>query len=263
MRELWRRSPILTGTAVLHLVLLVFTLIAISVDQRTVLGINNWIKPAKFMASISVYLLTVAWLVGELTRRGKLVSVITGGIAISMVAETVCLFIQAVRGTTSHYNQATLFDGVVFATMGFAIALDTVLMIVLLVLFLKERNLAPAYLWGIRAGIAVFLLGGWIGGQMISAGAHTVGAADGGPGLPIVNWSTVAGDLRIAHALGLHALQVLPLFGFLVSRRGLATTRNMSGHRREVQMVAAAGLAYLVVFLAVYVRARSGIPLIS
>lgn len=45
---------------------------------------------------------------------------------------------------------------------------------------------------------------------------RTVGLADGGPGLPLLGWSTVAGDLRIPPVMGMHASQLVPLAAILL-----------------------------------------------
>ncbi len=58
-------------------------------------------------------------------------------------------------------------------------------------------------------------------------GAHSVGVPTAAKGLPIVGWSSVGGDLRIPHFIGLHAMQIVPLFGVLLaSQRGRGKRRS-------------------------------------
>lgn len=252
--ELHQRNSVLALTGLLHFLLIFVTGALILVDSTTVLGLNAWVKPAKFMVSITIYLWTVAWLIGHIQGWKWPVRVIAWGISAAMTVETVCLFIQASRGTTSHYNTATAFDGAVFGMMGTMIAVDTVLMVGLFFLFIPPiRTLSAPYQWGIRLGILVFLFGGYVGGQMIANMAHTVGAPDGGPGLPFLNWSTQAGDLRIAHALGLHALQLLPLAGFWIGEN----------RKRPVLWLLSVAALYLLLVGGAFLQAKAGSPIVA
>jgi hypothetical protein len=256
-REIHRRSKILAVTGWIHVVLLAALLVILPFDSRLVMGINPWIKPSKFASSITIFVWTVAWLLEypRLSTRAR--ALISRGISISMLVEIVCIVTQAARGTTSHYNQSTPLNAVIFGAMGLTIIFSTILMIALLIYFFKGKlDIAPPYLWGIRSGLAIFLVASAIGGVMIAQKGHSVGVDDGGPGLPFVNWSTQGGDLRVAHFLGLHALQLLPIIGFLISLR---TGWTMSQKTTLVLVLSAAYFA-LVGFL--YWQASQGLPLV-
>lgn len=220
LTDLHHRNPLLSYTGWLHVGLLLGALAALLFDQRLIMGLNPWIKPIKFCVSIVFYVWTMgvllSWLPAADAGRVKWVS---AGIALTMVVEIGCIFLQAARGTTSHYNQSSAFNGLLFGLMGLMIALNTLLNVgALALLWARPLAVAPAVAWGARLGLLLFIGGAILGGLMIRQGAHTVGAPDGGPGLPLVNWSTRAGDLRIAHFLGMHALQALPLLGWVLTR---------------------------------------------
>ena len=67
---------------------------------------------------------------------------------------------QAARGVTSHFNYATLFDTILFYTMGVGAFTQTAMVAWSLVLFCTRKvNLPRLPLYGVRAGLALWLLG--------------------------------------------------------------------------------------------------------
>lgn len=129
IRELHRRDPLLFCTGgVMLLLLVIATLLSIG-DPRLVAGINPWIKPMKFMTSITIFLWTVAWFMPDTEPRPRARAMVRWTIASAMAIEIVIITMQAWRGTTSHFNVATLFDGIVFQIMGAAILLNTAAMV--------------------------------------------------------------------------------------------------------------------------------------
>lgn len=257
--EARRRDPVLFWVSFGHLVLLALLLAAAPFEGRTVLGVNLWIKPIKFVIANTVYMLTVGWLcyhlpAGERAKRrvGRLV-------ALTTIAETVLITLQAARGTTSHHNVSTLPDAGVLAVMGLMIVLNTIVVAYVAWRFWRnDAAVSAPYLWGIRLGLLIFLLASMEGFVMVGHMSHGVGVADGGPGLPVTNWSTRGGDLRIAHFFGLHALQVMPLVGHLLSLPGAARRTG-----RPVYWVWVAGAAYGGLALLLFLQAMSGRPLLS
>ncbi|QKG56817.1 hypothetical protein GKZ68_09400 [Hymenobacter sp. BRD128] len=221
LRTLHRVNPALSYTGWLNVGLAGLALALLPLDHRHVTGVLVWIKPLKFSLSIVAYAWTLGWLLADLPAPAqRAVRRLSAGVALSMVVEQAVIFIQAGRGTTSHYNVSSPLNGVLFGLMGVFIAVNTVMTIWAGYLAWRYRPHGPAgYVWGLRLGLLVFLIGSVLGGFMIHNQQHTVGAPDGGPGLPGLGWSTVAGDLRIAHFLGMHALQALPLLGWALSRR--------------------------------------------
>jgi hypothetical protein len=151
--------------------------------------------------------------------------------------EMVLIVMQVLRNTTSHFNQETPFDAAVFTAMGAVIAGMWLLNAIVAFLLARRRFAEAPIVWGVRLGLVAGLLGMTVAflmtqptpdqdaliaatGSSSIVGAHAVGVADGGPGLPVVGWSTEGGDLRVAHFVGLHGLQVVPLFGLALARFG-------------------------------------------
>src|SRR3954468_10780367 len=121
VRELWRTSPPLTAVGLAMLVVCAASLAGLALDPRVITGAPAWLKPAKFAASTAIYALTLAWVLGYVAGRRRLVGVAGWGSALVVALEVLLIDVQAARGTTSHFNVGTPLDAAIFATMGIAI----------------------------------------------------------------------------------------------------------------------------------------------
>ncbi len=233
---LWRTDPRLTLVGLVMLPLLAASIVGLIVDPRFITGAPAWLKPAKFAASIAIYTLTLAWVFTFLPGWTKTRLVVSWITAVALILEIAIIFGQAWRGHSSHFNIATPLDGILFSIMGAAILVQTLSTMAVAVALWRQPFADRAMGWALRLGIVITIVGASSGGLMVTptaqqlesaraghrmtvAGAHTVGAPDGEPGLPGTGWSVQHGDLRVPHFLGLHALQLLPLLALVFTRR--------------------------------------------
>lgn len=250
----WHRP--LFALAVAMVALAAFCAVAMFVDPRQVTGLDVWVKPFKFAVSTAIYSVTLAWLVGQLVRLRR-VGWIAGTIAtIGLTIELVIITAFAAAGDTSHFNVTTPLHTAAWSAMAFSIVAVWVVTLIVAVALFRNRLGDPARTLAIRAGALLAVLGMGLAflmtgpqGDQISnyqgiVGAHTVGIADGGPGLPLLGWSTVAGDLRIPHFVGMHGLQALPIFAILLELAARRVPVLMDGVLR-FRLVATAAATYL------------------
>lgn len=271
LRVLWRASPPLVASAVALGALAAVCLVGLAVDPRTLAGEPIWVKPLKFCVSGALYVLALAVLIrplrGRWTRRA-----IAWGVATILAGETALVALQALRGVRSHFNVATPFDAALYSAMGLGISVVWALTLVAAVAVLRTPSADALWKRATVWALALALAGGSVGVLMTSptaaqldafasgtgtvAGAHAVGAPDGGPGLPVVGWSTVAGDLRVPHFWGLHGLQALPLLALWLRRRRLS-------ERQRGRLLTAGGVAYGGVLAVLLAQALGGEPLVA
>ncbi len=233
-RAAWKDSASLTATALLMVAAFLLFVPGISLDGRTITGVPAWLKPAKFAISSAIYVATLAWLFRYLHVWPRFVRAMGATVAGILVLEVGIITAQAARGTTSHFNVSTPVDMILFSVMGTSILVLWLASLGILVALFRQKFADAAWGWSLRLGLLISLVGSGAGGLMLrptaqqaeqlragrvsAIGAHTVGGVDGGPGLSGVGWSTEHGDLRIPHFVGIHALQVVPFLGWLLTR---------------------------------------------
>jgi hypothetical protein len=256
-------SPWLTVLGFIMAADLVFCVVGLAVDHRVITGAPAWLKPLKFAVSTLIAAWSFAFCIAASQVWPRVRRVLDRTLAMALWIEIALIDMQAARGTTSHFNLSTPFDGAVYAVMGVSIACIWLSMLLLTITLFRQPFGGTAWGWALRLGMLLALIGtgsgalmtmpdpaqeaarhpaGGRAGKVLTVGGHTVGGPDGGRGLPVTGWSADHGDLRIAHFLGMHGLQVLPLLAWWMAGRSRLPAR------KQRNLIFAAAASYLGLF---------------
>lgn len=222
-------------------------------------------KPLKFALSFGVHLATLAFVAAWTLRRSPLFAAGAAVIVGIAFLEFALIGAQALRGIPSHFNVGTPLDSAIFTAMGVGVFIQAGAQLVCAwdlmarpgadMFRARAAGLALACgTFGAMTALAMIApseaqIAARAAGEGITAGGRFVGGDGSGAALPFLGWSLEHGDLRVAHFLGVHALQAV-----LVVALGLAAARV----RRAALWLVAAAASYAGVTVVALVQALSG-----
>ena len=223
IQELKTRNETLFYYGLICLGIALLFLVLTNTTTTQVYGVNAYFKPFKFAFSTFLFAWAMAWYCYYLPSFN--VGFFNWTVILLLGFEIVYIAIMASKGLTSHYNLSTPFYATMFSVMALAATLVTLYTAYVGFLFFSQSfpDLPNYYVWAIRLGILIFVVFSFEGFAMGSKLSHTIGAINDNSNWFIVGWSKTAGDLRVSHFIGMHALQVLPILSFYVFKNTKAT----------------------------------------
>lgn len=210
-------SKVLVSYGVLMLMALMFTYMVSLNDDRLIRDVGIWVKPMKFMAATALFALTTVWVL-KVANSNLDQSVVFVWIAALLIStslfEVVYISYQASQGAASHYNVGDPFHGFMFGLMAIAAVGLTASQAWLALEIWKEQRGAALSVetLGVIIGLSLTFVLSTISGFMLGGNQPPAGQ-----GMPIVGWHLYK-DIRPAHFLGVHAQQLIPLWGLIAAK---------------------------------------------
>lgn len=256
----WAESRTLTLGGGLLLLSMLPTWVLSLLHPQTFNGVDAYLKPLKFQLSLGLYLLCLAWMRTYLSPRGRQrgMAVFTSAVpTVAAYGEMLYILWRAAQGEGSHFNLTSAAASAAYGLMGIG-ALLLVFASGVLAWLLRRHAVADlnaAWLSSLRWGLwLTMILGGLVGMYLSSQPSHWIGVAGSdAAGLPLTGWSRTGGDLRVAHFLGIHAMQMLPLAGWWFARRQPV--------QQALRVVRTAAAIYTALTIATFAQAVAGVPL--
>lgn len=242
---LWWAGTLLVASGLLHLVVA-------AVDGGSWWGPVSWRKPVVFGLSMGLLLWSLVWVLRQQAERWW-ARVPAGLVGACLVVEVALITMQRWRGVPSHFNAATGFDGAVWSVIGVTIMLLTLGVVWSLVASLARFRGTAASRIAVLGGLAAVLVAGAIGADMAEIGEAAVEATGQVPPGEIL--FGVAGSAKLAHAVGLHAIQVLAAVAVLLD---VAASRGRLSSRAAKATMLTAVVGYAALFGAITATAYAG-----
>ncbi|WP_240136430.1 hypothetical protein [Streptomyces sp. MUM 178J] len=241
-RFLWWCGTLLLASGAVHAVVA-------AVDWAPWRGAVSWRKPAVFGMSFGVLSWSAVWVMRQLPARrwGWLPASLLGA---GSVVEVTMITMQRWRGEASHFNQEAAFDSAVWSVMGSVVVLVAFAIALFLVWSLVRFQGTPAARIAVVAGLLAILVSGYIGFGMAEEGEAVVDATGRVPDTVVFG---AEGSAKLAHAVGMHGLQVL---GLLAIGLGL----RLPPARTQVRLMALAAVGYGALYASVTATAYAGLP---
>jgi len=249
LHHLKQRNETFFYYGLLCLVLSLFFIILTKISNTQVYNVNAWYKPFKFAFSTFLFAWAMAWYCYYLPNFN--IKLFNWSVIILLGFEIVYIALQASKGQLSHYNISTPVYAALYSMMALAASAVTIYTAYVGLLFFTNTfpDLPNYYLWAIRFGIILFVIFSFEGFAMGSRLNHSVGALNDNSSWFIIGWSKTVGDLRVAHFIGMHALQVLPVLSFYVFK--------------NTKLTLALSLLYGLLALLTLIQALQGKPLVK
>lgn len=204
-------------------------------------GVVSLRKPMLFGVSFGITLLTLTWVATRLTITTRWRNRLLVALAAASVVEVGLITLQFWRGQPSHFNVASGFDNTVFVLMGVAVSMVAVVIAILALAAIRPVEARPSLVSAVRGGLALGVIAQLTGGLMLAIGFDAPDPVEA---------SAAARHLALAHALPLHALQVLPILAMIIGR--------ITDEPRALRAVRALTIAYAVVVAVTIISALGG-----
>jgi hypothetical protein len=214
-------------------------------------GALSWRKPTTFGLSFGLTTVTLGWVATWLPVRRSIGWTAAGLLGAAVSYEVVWVVVQHARGVPAHFNDTTPLDEGLFIAGAVMVAVAIgVIAAMTLAAFLRTTApaaMAVAIRWGLVGLLAAQASGVWMLG-------HGLALLDDDADPLLQSMSTVgaAGSMKFAHAVPMHAIQVLAALAWLLSRSGLP-------QRRQTQLVALTVVGYGGLFAVALLRTSFGL----